>query len=163
MYNRDMSFTDDFDQLTNSLAELVANCWERRWRERPEACFGHRLRRSHIVELADLELFEDADDAEAITAEQARAVRRVDLFVEGLEGRGTAARDALLVVGISVGIESGDIDRAGQRAAILRGLGYNAYGVVAGNRITEATRRYAAEQNVEVASEIPKAYEELPA
>ena len=152
-----------FRRIYGDLSQLKGGDSELKWRFHAAGRFGHRLRRSRVVAPADLELFEDADEAEAITPEEALAVRKVDLFVEGVEGRGAEQRPALLVVEVSVGIESGDIDRAGQRAAILRGLGYNAYGVVAGNRITEATRRYAAEQNVEVAIEIAKTYEQLSA
>ena len=150
-------------QIDGELAQLKGSDAERKWRDHATGRFGYRLRRSRIVQARDLALFEDADQAETITAQQALAVRRVDLFIEGVEGRGPEQREALLVVEISVGIEAGDIDRAAQRAAILRTLGYNAYGVVAGNRITEATRRYAAGQGVEVVIEIPKSYDQISA
>ena len=150
-------------QIDGELSQLRGSDSERKWHEHAAGRFRHRLRRSRIVQARDLTLFEDADEAETITPHEALAVRRVDLFIEGVEGRGPEQRPALLVVEVSVGIEGGDIDRAAQRAKLLRGLGYNAYGVVAGNRITEATKEYADEQGVEIVVEAPKAYKQLSA
>ena len=145
-----------FNRIERHLADLRGSAAETKWREHAPGRFGQRLRKLRVVQPRDLVLFEDADQADVITPEQALAVRKTDLLIEGVEGRGAAQRPALLVVEISVGIEKHDIDRAVQRAEILRTVGYNAHAVVAGNRIAELTEQYAARIGVEVVLESPR-------
>ncbi|MGH2634125.1 MAG: hypothetical protein ACRDG3_12005 [Tepidiformaceae bacterium] len=140
----------DLQQIKNDVAQLKGIVAESKWREHAAGRFGKRIRRLRVVEPRDLTLFEDADQADAITPEQALAIRKVDLLLEGIEGRGAAQQEALLVVEISVGIEKHDVDRAAQRAEILRTIGYNAHGVVAWIRIAELTEQYATQLGVDV-------------
>ena len=107
--------------------------------------FGRLVRRIRLVTPRDLAAFEDADEAGTITEQEALSVRQLDIIVEGVEGgRGAPTVPVLLAVEVSVTVDRSDVQRARDRAAVLRRVGYNAVPVVAGARM-DASLRDAAE------------------
>lgn len=136
--------TDQVGALRGDILEL------RYWRN-PARLIPHaRLRRPRPVDLAELTLLDDAEEQGIVTPAEAEAVSKVDLVVQGREGRGDAAAEALVVVEISRTIRQADIERALQRAAILRKAGYNAYPAVAGQLVRDEDRERAEASGVEV-------------
>jgi hypothetical protein len=124
---------------------------ELRYRTHPDGYFGHLLRRGRTVAADSLSLFASADEAEEISEGDARAVRALDIIVEGVQGRGDERRDALLAVEASIVIDKHDVDRAADRAAILQKVGYaNTIPVVVGAVISADITAYAKQRGVEV-------------
>lgn len=137
-------------QLVTLAGQHTGGINEMTWARLATGRFGKRLRRLRVSTASDLELFEAADDAGTISEMEALAVRRLDLIVEGVEGRGAEARPAMLAVEISARVEAGDVERAAMRAAVLRQVGYNAYPAVAGSRMDPRVRSIAEGSGVEV-------------
>ncbi|MCC6388061.1 MAG: hypothetical protein IT302_11845 [Dehalococcoidia bacterium] len=137
-------------QLVTLTGQHTGDINEMKWARLATGRFGKRLRRLKVRTASDLELFEAADDAGIISEVEALAVRRLDLIVEGVEGRGADARPAMLAVEISASVEAGDVERAAMRAAVLRQVGYNAYPAVAGARMDARVRSIAEGSGVEV-------------
>ncbi|MFN8508606.1 MAG: hypothetical protein U0547_13740 [Dehalococcoidia bacterium] len=137
-------------QLVTLTGQNTGDIAEMKWARLATGRFGKRLRRLKVRTASDLELFEAADEAGTISEVEALAVRRLDLIVEGVEGRGAEARPAMLAVEISARVEAGDVERAAMRAAVLRQVGYNAYPAVAGSRMDPRVRSIAEGSGVEV-------------
>lgn len=58
-------------------------------------------------------------------------------------GKDEAAQDAMLAVEVSYVVDTGDVERAYHRAALLRRLGYNASGAVGGEESVPGVKERA--------------------
>ena len=138
----------DFGVLGGDVGQLKGYALEARFRERADGIFGRWIRRVNVLKPCELAAFEGADDAGEITEAEALAVRSLDLIVTGRRGRGDDTHDVMFAVEISSTIDTDDVTRAADRAAILSGLGYPAEPVAAGNSASEAIIRLARERGV---------------
>ncbi|MBA4179982.1 MAG: hypothetical protein C0506_05275 [Anaerolinea sp.] len=149
---------EDIQGIRRSMANIgrYLDSWEARlcqqeWQLHFSGRFGPIIRRARLVTPSDLDAFEDAYDAGNLNADEALAVRQLDIIVEGVQGgRGAAVTPALLAVEVSVTIDRNDVARARDRAAILRKVGYNAIPVVAGARMDASLRDAAEAEGVRV-------------
>ena len=132
-----------FKRLDGRLGTAEGNDAEQKWASGFSGCFGKSLRQVRLVTPRELERFESADEAGAISGEAAEAVRGLDLIVQGVRGRGADSREVLLAVEVSTRMEDYDVSRAIDTAAILRQVGYNADPVVAGSIISDSLRASA--------------------
>ncbi|MFN0145750.1 MAG: hypothetical protein ACKVT1_04510 [Dehalococcoidia bacterium] len=139
-----------FNRIEGRTGSMAGQLAELRWATNFSGRFGSVVRRARLVVPADLELFEAADEQGAISEVQARAVRELDLILQGVRGRGAQREEVLLAVEISLLIERSDVERAIARAETLRNVGYNAVPVVAGARMDAALRDQAVARGVEV-------------
>ncbi len=137
-------------QLATLTGQHTGDTNEMKWARLATGPFGKRLRRLRVRTASDLELCEAADDAGTISEVEALAVRRLDLILEGVEGRGADARPAVLAVELSASVEAGGVERASMPAAVLRKVGYNADPGVAGSRMDPRVRSIAEGSGVEV-------------
>ncbi len=124
--------------------------YEDSYRTRASGIFGRMLHRIRVVEPRELEAFENAAVNGDITLEESLAVRRLDLIVEGTEGRGDDRHTVLLAVEVSLSLDDDDVRRAAHRAEILRRLGYDARPVAAGRAATAWLQKFAAGEGVQM-------------
>ena len=105
------------------------------------------MRRAKAIPLEELsEILETALDEGRLSEDEVKDVMDSDLVVRGvMEGR-----EAYLVVEVSWGIGVGDVERASRRAEVLRKLGLETRGVVAGRGITADAKELADEVGVDV-------------
>ena len=115
--------------MERDLADLKGYNYESSFKSKADAIFGLLLRRGHDVRQEILSQLESAGDAGQITESDYEQVLVADLL---WNGRSKATSDNLfLVIEISWFAEQSDIDRAINRAAVLRKLGLQAIPVVA--------------------------------
>jgi hypothetical protein len=137
-------------QIFGRLGSAEGQLAEDRWYRHFEGRFGGIVRRARIVTTRDLPLFERAEEERVITQDEARAVRALDLMIDGVRGLPPDAKPVLLAVEISNRIEPGDVARALARAATLSKAGYNGVPVVAGSLIDDGLLDLARRQGIEV-------------
>ncbi len=120
---------------------------EIRYERRATAYFGRVLRRVRVVEVPEL-----LDTLEArLTPEEIDEVLNLDLLVVGRPRRPGAMpeeRDVWLAVEISATVDTEDVDRAVERATMLRKAGYAAIPAVAGREATSIAEEAAQGQGV---------------
>ena len=120
---------------------------EIRYERRATAYFGRILRRVRVVEVPEL-----LDTLEArLTPEEIDEVLNLDLLVVGRPRRPGAMpeeRDVWLAVEISATVDTEDVERAVERAAMLRKAGYAAIPAVAGREATSVAEEAAQGQGV---------------
>ena len=120
---------------------------EIRYERRATAYFGRVLRRVRVVEVPEL-----LDTLEArLTPEEIDEVLNLDLLVVGRPRRPGAIpeeREVWLAVEISATVDTEDVERAAERAVLLRKAGYAAIPAVAGREATSIAEEAAQEQGV---------------
>jgi len=120
---------------------------EIRYERRATAYFGRVLRRVRVVEVPEL-----LDTLEArLTPEEVDEVLNLDLLVVGRPRRPGAMpeeREVWLAVEISATVDTEDIERAVERATMLRKAGYAAIPAVAGREVTSVAEEVAYGQGV---------------
>jgi len=120
---------------------------EIRYERRATAYFGRVLRRVRVVEVPEL-----LDTLEArLTPEEVDEVLNLDLLVVGRPRRPGAMpeeRDVWLAVEISATVDTEDVERAAERATLLRKAGYAAIPAVAGREATSIAEEAAQGQGV---------------
>jgi hypothetical protein len=122
------------------LGALNGRALESTYRERAGSYFGRLLRRIRVVAPNSLE---DALEAR-VTPEEFQDVLLLDLLVAGRPREAAPeAEEVLLAVEVSAVVDVHDVQRARQRAAILRRAGYRAVPAVAGERLTAGAERAA--------------------
>ena len=134
-------------RLVIDVGELKGESLKRRYRERAPAYFRGLVSRAKAIPLEELsEILETALDEGRLSEDEVKEVMDSDLVVRGvMEGR-----EAYLVVEVSWGIGVGDVERASRRAGVLRKLGLETRGVVAGRGITADAKELADEVGVDV-------------
>jgi hypothetical protein len=114
---------------------------------------GHvaeRLRRPQRVRLGDLDVVLDARDEGRLTATQVANVRAADFIVRARRDTGPDAPVVHVVIEVSVTIHDSDVNRASDRAGILRSVGLDALAWVGGKSIGPGARLLADQLGVEV-------------
>jgi hypothetical protein len=124
---------------------------EARWWSKFSSRFARLVVRSRLVHSADLDRFEDAYDAHCISDEEAKNVRTIDLFVDGVTAKRDGVRTPLiLAVTVSSMLDERHVHASAAAATVLRWVGYNAEPVVAGSVISDALKATASAAGVSV-------------
>lgn len=137
-------------RLAGRVGSLEGSLSETKWQQHFSGRFGGVIYRSRLLTPRDLEHFEGAYEDGTLDEAEARAVRNLDLIIEGVMGRGDTRRNVILAVEVSVSIEPRDVERAVARAETLRRVGYDAVPVVAGARMDASLRDDSVARGVEV-------------
>ncbi len=127
------------DRMDGELLEI-------RYERRATAYFGRVLRRVRVVEVPEL-----LDTLEArLTPEEVDEVLNLDLLVVGRPRQPATPEgpEVWLAVEISATVDMEDVERAVERAIMLRKAGYAAIPAVAGREATSIAERAAQEQGV---------------
>ena len=141
------ALTTQVSTLTGHVGTLRGESLEQRYRTRVFAYFGRLLRGAHALAPDELTaLFEDAIAAAELSDEEAQEIALADVVVRGR--RLTDGVSVYLVVGVSVGVGLGDVQRALRRAALLARTGVTALPVVAGEWATPEAADAAHAQRV---------------
>ena len=141
------ALTTQVSTLTGHVGTLRGESFEQRYRTRVFAYFGRLLRGAHALAPDELTaLFEDAIAAAELSDEEAQEIALADVVVRGR--RLTDGVSVYLVVGVSVGVGLGDVQRALRRAALLARTGVTALPVVAGEWATPEAADAAHAQRV---------------
>ena len=104
---------------------------EQRHRDRAGAYFASILKRVHALTNDELvTLVDDAEDAGCLSEQEANSLLHADLVIRG-RCKETKS-EAYLTVEVSWGIGVSDVERAADKAELLRKMGKTAFPVVAG-------------------------------
>jgi len=121
--------------METRLGTLTGWALENHYRHHVAGYFGRWLRRARAIELSDLPGIEEAYDSGQLAIHEWESLSALDLLVRGRAGKGEEAKEVLVAVEISANLNPDDVERAYDRAALLRRLGFNALPVVAGENI----------------------------
>ncbi|MCC7367244.1 MAG: hypothetical protein IT306_02405 [Chloroflexi bacterium] len=141
-----LGYVDARGRRTNdSLGILKGNTMEERYRGRSRTYFGELLEQPVTLSIAEFDEFaaQQVTEGRLLPAE-ARRLGRADLLVRGT----VAGSPKYLVVEASWALNQEDVERAADRAALLRKAGHDAQGVVAGWRIQPAALDLAERMGV---------------
>ena len=123
-------------RLQDDVGGLKGIVLEERYHRRAAVYFSRLVRRSQVVSGNELtDLLEDAIARGVLSEGGAENVTWADMVVRGQRREDGA--EVYLVVEISWGIGTGDVERAVQRAALLAQTGLQTLPVVAGDHITD--------------------------
>jgi len=121
--------------LPDSMAEVKGRLLEIDYRTKGPAYFGRIIRRAHILSQDELTaLVGEAVDNGTLSDEQANEIYQADVVVRGRRQEDRA--EVYLVVEVSWGVGTSDVERATRRAALLARAGVTAMPVVAGQWVT---------------------------
>ena len=127
-------------RTTDSLAVLKGSSMEERYRGRAVAYFSELVAEPVAFTTAEFDAFTGAELAAGrLLPAEARRLGRADLLVRG----SVAGEPKYLVVEVSWALNEEGVERAADRAGLLRKAGYDAQGVVAGWRIQPAALQLA--------------------
>jgi len=143
--------TEDVADLKKDMANVKGYVLEQRYRTHAGAYFGTRYRNLRVIEPASLRRVEEAYGAGQFTPREWRSLNKLDALMRGTVGVGPSKREELLALEVSWIIDVDDVERAYERADILRRLGYAVRAGVGGHDILESARNRARELNVLVA------------
>jgi hypothetical protein len=131
---RDM--VDSQSRTTDRLGDLDGRMLEIDFRQKGPAYLSPIARRLRVVESGPLaDLLDDAVDEGRLTPEERNAIMRTDVVLSGR--RRDDGQDIYLLVEVSGGVRTHDVERALDRAALLSKLGRPVLPIVAGRRIHE--------------------------
>ena len=141
------AFIAAHQKLEVHVGRMDGELLEIRYERRATAYFGRVLRRVRVVEVPEL-----LDTLEArLTPEEVDEVLNLDLLVVGRPRRPGAMpeeREVWLAVEISATVDTEDVERAVERATMLRKAGYAAIPAVAGREATSIAEEAAQGQGV---------------
>jgi len=134
-------------RLEDDVASLKGDNFERKVREKAPAYFGRILRRVRIVDHSELgNILDDAVDAGLISEDEKMELLHVVGVLRGKRPRN--GEEMWLVFEASFVVDKRDIERARDRAIILRrAVGKPVVAVVIGQKYA-VSREYAEEQGV---------------
>ncbi len=136
---------DILQRLVIRVGKNTGKILEIDYRDKAFAYFGTILRKVKVISLQDLEPVLEQRLSEA----EFNALLPLDLLVSGQVRRSDQPNDVVyLAVEVSAVIDDNDVDRAQQRAALLRKAGYRTVAAVAGEEITESALSAATAHNV---------------
>ncbi|BCX03945.1 MAG: hypothetical protein KatS3mg053_1883 [Candidatus Roseilinea sp.] len=138
--------------LTERVGDLIGWRVEANYRERPYAYFGLAMRKARAIRLDDIPEVERAREDGRISNRDWRDLLALDVLIQGRVGVAERARDVYLALEASSVINRTDVDRAFERAEILRGLGLPAIPAVGGNEITPDAEALARQRGVAVST-----------
>jgi hypothetical protein len=135
------------EQLTgikDELADVRGRQLELEYRIKAAAFFGGWLRKPAVVEISDIwdQLEEHLDEIDM------RRLTAVDLIVRGQLPKKRGGGEVWLAVEVSNVVDLNDVERAIERAALLRRAGLPAIPVVGGKRLTRGAAASVAERRV---------------
>lgn len=135
---------DDVKVLKNDVGKLKGYALETRYRDRVASYFGRLLRRPKVVDLNNL-----IDDLEQhLSSEEFEQLLPLDLLVAGKPRHQPEAEEIYLAIEISSVVDKNDVQRARQRADLLRKAGYKTVPVAVGEEITDGAEPAAREYHV---------------
>jgi predicted nuclease with TOPRIM domain len=136
----------DVDVLKVDVGDLKGTSLEAWWQAHPHLLV-RGLRRPAVVPFAELD---DLIAERKLPPAEEDSLRRLYLVVRGrVPGDGSAER--YFAVEVSAVVDTYDVERASERAAILRKLGLDARALVAGNTILPEAEAEARDRDVGVA------------
>lgn len=138
--------------LTERVGDLIGWRVEANYRERPYAYFGVAMRKARTIRPDDIPEVERAREDGRISDRDWRDLLALDVLIQGRVGVAERARDVYLALEASSVINRTDVDRAFERAEILRGLGLPAIPAVGGNEITPDAEALARQRGVAVST-----------
>ena len=133
-------------KLETRVGRMDGELLEIRYERRATAYFGRVLRRVRVVEVPEL-----LDTLEArLTPEEVDDLLNLDLLVVGRPRRTEAVpeTEVWLAVEVSAVVDTEDVERALERATLLRKAGYFAIPTVAGREATSVAESAAQQQGV---------------
>ena len=137
---------DDRKEIKLVVGELKGKSHERTYLDKAGAIFGPHLRRGCKVTSSVSEQLHDAIDAGTILKQEQRNVLAADLLWGGRLHK--TGEEVVLVIEASWLAEETDVDRAVERANILRKIGLNALPVVAAREWAAGIPEMARERKV---------------
>jgi hypothetical protein len=130
------------ERIEGSVGDLKGVELEIRYYNRAFAYFARMVRRAHALSGDELHaLLEPAIDQGMLSEEGADDVVQADVVVRGR--RRDDGGEVYLVVEVSWGVGTGDVERAVRRASLLAQTGLHTLPVVAGERITDEAAELA--------------------
>ncbi|MCS7010193.1 MAG: hypothetical protein NZL98_02335, partial [Anaerolineales bacterium] len=142
------ALTRRVDGLTGEVGNLRGDMLEMQYRQRAFSFFGKIVSRVKVVDLQEVwdRLKEHLDE------EELDHLLALDLLLSGRLNLPWAARigvdEVWLAVEISAVVDRQDVERAWERAALLRRAGLQAFAVAAGHRWTEGAEQEAERKGV---------------
>jgi len=134
-------------RLQDDVGELKGIVLEQRYRNRAFAYFSRLVRRMHTAtDDALVALLEEAVVRGVLSEDGMDEIGRADVVVRGQRRDGSG--EVYLVVEVSGGVGTGDVERAVRRAALLGQTGLQTLPVVAGERITDEAAELARAMRV---------------
>ena len=130
--------------IKDELADVRGRQLELEYRIKAAAFFGGWLRKPAVVEISDIwdQLEEHLDEIDM------RRLTAVDLIVRGQLPKKRGGGEVWLAVEVSNVVDLNDVERAIERAALLRRAGLPAIPVVGGKRLTRGAAASVAERRV---------------
>lgn len=133
--------------MSDDIGELKGRNLEADYRTKGHAYFSRVVRRPHVLSSDEIvALVEDACERQALSDSQAQEIYDADVIVHGK--RRTDGAEVYLVVEVSWGVGSYDVERAVERAALFARTGASTIPVVAGKKITPPAAYLAQMQQV---------------
>ena len=136
----------DRKEIKRAVGELKGMSHERTYRDKADAIFGSYLKRGRKVASSVSEQLYDAIDAGTILEQEQRKVLAADLLWGGRLHK--TDEEVVLVIEASWLAEETDVDRAVERANILRKIGLNALPVVAAREWAAGIPEMACDRKV---------------
>jgi hypothetical protein len=134
-------------RLLDDIGTLKGRDLERTYHEKAAVFFDGIVQDPRPLSFAEIRpLLDDAVRRRVLSEGERRELSRADLFVQGK--RQDTGEVVYLVVEVSWGVRSGDVERAASRAALLRKLGVPVFAVVAGAGIMPEAHREATDRGV---------------
>jgi hypothetical protein len=134
-------------RILDDLGTLKGRDLERMYREKAEAYFDTVVRNPRVLSSTDIRaLLDEATRRGTLAPGEQRELIRADLIILGTHPETGAT--LYLVVEVSWGIRSADVERAARRAALLRKLGLQVFAVVASEGMAPEVRHEAADKGV---------------
>src|ERR671933_773054 len=136
-------------RLQDDVGELKGIVLEQRYRNRAFAYFSRLVRRMHTVTDDELvALLEEAVARWVLSEDGMDEIGRADVVVRGQRRESQSPGEVYLIVEVSWGVGTGDVERAVRRAALLGQTGLHTMPVVAGERITDEAAELARAMRV---------------
>jgi len=137
--------------LSKDVAMLKGFMLEQRYRLNPGAFFWREYRKLRVLNLTDLDRVDEAYACGVFSPKEWKALNKLDLLLLGVTGKGDERREEYLAVEISWVVDVYDVERAHQRAELLRRLGYSVRAAVGGSAILDDAKARASALGVIVA------------
>ncbi|MCX7689159.1 MAG: hypothetical protein N2045_14500, partial [Fimbriimonadales bacterium] len=142
------ALTKRVDMLSGEMGNLRGDMLEMQYRQRAFSFFGKIVSRVKVVDLQ--EVWDRLN--EHLSEEQLDNLLELDLLLAGRLKAAWAARigvdEVWLAVEVSAVVDRQDVERAWERAALLRRAGLQALAVAAGHRWTEGAEKEAERKGV---------------
>jgi len=136
--------TENQISMSNTIGNMKGKLLELTYRDKAYGYFGHLLRHVKVVNLSKI----DEVLEKTLAPSEFREVFRMDLLLKGQVREISGRPEVFLVLEVSSVVDGNDVDRAWQRAGLIRRAGYKVMPVAAGEEVTPEAEEYAKQQNV---------------